>query len=300
MSKTAQDIEQELFAALDPSRDYAEKAIEAELSRWQGPSNLLEAMKYAVMSGGKRIRPTLSFEIARFLGDETVMQRVQSAACALEWIHTYSLIHDDLPAMDDDDERRGRPTVHIAFDEATAILAGDALQAEAFELCVSPDAAERNPEMRAKQTASLAKWSGARGMCGGQAIDIAGLAKGAEQLREMHAGKTGALFIAACELAAYAGGCTDEQVEAWGNYGARFGLAFQLSDDVLDLDEVEESEHEANVNLAELLGAEKAIEWIEQDCAEGRVLLQRLDVPEGHVLYQLLDWNLARARGAIA
>lgn len=300
MSKTAQDIEQELFAALEPSRNYAEKAIEAELARWRGPSNLLEAMKYAVMSGGKRIRPTLSFEIARFLGGEAVMQRVQSAACALEWIHTYSLIHDDLPAMDDDDERRGRPTVHRAFDEATAILAGDALQSEAFELCAGPDAAERSADMRAKQTASLAKWSGARGMCGGQAIDIAGLANGAEQLRAMHAGKTGALFMAACELAAYAGGCTDHQVEEWGNYGARFGLAFQLSDDVLDLDEVEESEHEANVNLAELLGADKAIKRIQQDCAEGHILLHRLDVPEGHVLHQLLDWNLARARGAIA
>lgn len=299
MNKTAQDIEQELFAALDASRNYAENAIEAELARWKGPSNLLEAMKYAVMSGGKRIRPTLSFEIARFLGGEAVMQRVQSAACALEWIHTYSLIHDDLPAMDDDDERRGRPTVHIAFDEATAILAGDALQAEAFELCASADSSNRSAETRAKQTATLAKRSGARGMCGGQATDIAGLAEGAEELRAMHAGKTGALFVAACELAAYAGGCTDQQVEAWGNYGARFGLAFQLSDDVLDLDEVEESAHEANVNLAELLGAENAVERIQQDCDEGHRLLDGLEVPEGHVLRQLLDWNLARARGAI-
>lgn len=300
MTQPASEIEEEIFRALEPSRQYAEDAILREIDVWQGPPNLLEAMKYAVTSGGKRIRPVLAIEIARFIGGNAAVQRVHSAACALEWIHTYSLIHDDLPAMDDDDERRGRPTVHRAFDEATAILAGDALQAEAFELAARPDGSERSADVRVQQTASLAKWAGARGMCGGQAIDIAKLAQGPEQLRAMHAGKTGALFIAACEIAAFAGHCTAYQVDAWGNYGARFGLAFQLSDDVLDLDEVHDSAHEADVNLAQLLGPEDALQQIQQDCAEGHILLSRLDVPEGHVLRKLLDWNLARARGALA
>jgi len=300
MSKTAAEIEQDIFRSLEASRNYVEQAIQAEIDTWQGPPNLIEAMKYAVMSGGKRIRPVLAIEIARLIGGEAVVQRTHSAACALEWIHTYSLVHDDLPAMDDDDERRGRPTVHRKFNEALAILAGDALQTEAFELCAKPDGSGRSADIRAKQTASIAKWAGARGMCGGQAIDIANLAQGPEQLRAMHAGKTGALFIAACEIAAYAGGCTDYQVDAWGNYGARFGLAYQLSDDVMDLDEVQTSDHEANVNLAQLLGTEKALLQLQKDSAEGHILLHRLGVPEDHVLHQLLDWNLARAEGALA
>lgn len=300
MSKTASEMEAEIFRALDASKNYAEQAIQTEIDAWQGPPNLLEAMKYAVMSGGKRIRPILAIEIARFIAGEVGVQRVHSAACALEWIHTYSLIHDDLPAMDDDDERRGKPTVHRAFDEATAILAGDALQAEAFELSATADGSQRSADIRANQTMSIARAAGARGMCGGQAVDIAGLAEGPDQLRAMHAGKTGALFISACEIAAYAGGCTAYQVDAWGQYGARFGLAFQLSDDVLDLDEVEDSAHEADVNLAALLGVEKALLQIQKDCAEGHILLHRLDVPKDHVLHQLLDWNLVRAQGAVA
>lgn len=300
MSNSASEMEAAIFRALDASKDYVDQAIATEIAAWQGPPNLLEAMKYAVTSGGKRIRPILAIEVAQIIGGKAAVQRVHSAACALEWIHAYSLVHDDLPAMDDDDERRGKPTVHRAFDEATAILAGDALQAEAFALCAAPDGSGRSATIRANQCASLAKWAGSRGMCGGQAVDIAGLAEGPGQLRAMHSGKTGALFMAACEIAAYAGGCTDYQVEAWGQYGARFGLAFQLSDDVLDLDEVAESDHEADVNLAALLGVEKALLQIQKDCAEGHILLHRLGVPEAHVLHQLLDWNLERAKGAVA
>lgn len=292
-------VEEQLFAALAPSRERASRVIEREAARWSGPKKLVEAMRYAVLGDGKRVRPSIALDVAMFLGGEEAALRVESAACALEWLHTYSLIHDDLPAMDDDDERRGRPTVHIAFDEATAILAGDALQSEAFHLVAAEDASQRSDAIRVRQTLSLARHVGIGGMCGGQAVDIGHEAQSVEELRAMHEGKTGALFASACEIAAIAAQCTDEDIEAWTRFGSLFGLAFQLSDDVLDLDEVQTSEHEAGVNLAHRLGHETAIEWVRKDCREGNALLDRFQVPKTHSLRLLLDWNEARARGAM-
>lgn len=300
MNTTAQDLEARLFEALRPSRERSNAIIEREVARWRGPKKLVEAMTYAVLGDGKRSRPVISHDVAALLGGEEAVRRVESAACALEWLHTYSLVHDDLPAMDDDDFRRGRPTVHRAFDEATAILVGDALQSEAFRLCAAPDASGRSDYIRMAQTLSLAKHVGLEGMCGGQAIDIGHEAQTPDEIRAMHAGKTGALFVAACEIAAYAAERSEQEVADWARFGLLFGLGFQLSDDILDLDEVEESEHEADVNLAHRIGHEEALALVQKDCAEGMALLDRFKVPEDHTLRLLLQWNEARAVGALA
>lgn len=296
----AQQTETQLFAALGPVRQWVDEAIEQELAQWQGPEPLLNAMRYAVHSGGKRIRPILAVEIARFLGGSDAVMRVLPAACALEWIHTYSLIHDDLPAMDDDDERRGKPAVHRAFGEAIAILAGDALQAEAFELTLDATKGDRPAGMRAQQALSIAKWAGARGMCGGQTIDILGLAKTTEQLRAMHVGKTAALFVCACEIAAMAASCSEEQIDTWADIGIRIGLAFQLSDDALDIEDIPDSEHEADVNLAQKMGKEATREQIKKDGTEAHILLRRMDVPSDHIVSRVVDWIMIRAEDVLS
>lgn len=299
MSNRAREVELQLFEALEPARLRSQQVIEREVARWKGPKKLIEAMRYAVLGDGKRARPAMALDIAALLGGEAAVRRVESAACALEWLHAYSLVHDDLPAMDNDDFRRGRPTVHRAFDEATAILVGDALQSEAFRLVAGADDSGRDERVRMLQTFSLAKHVGLEGMCGGQAVDIGHEAKTPEEIRAMHGAKTGALFVAACEIAAYAAGASEEQVAAWARYGLLFGLAYQLSDDVLDLDEVESSEHEADVNLAHLIGAENAVAMVRQDCEEGLALLDAFQVPDGHTLRLLLHWNEARAAGVL-
>lgn len=300
MTQPALEIEAQLQRALEPARQRANTVIARETARWKDPAPLVEAMTYAVMGDGKRARPAIALELAAFLGGEAATARVESAACALEWLHTYSLVHDDLPAMDDDELRRGRPTVHIAFDEATAILVGDALQSEAFHLAAAPDASERSAEQRAQQCLVLAQRVGIAGMCGGQAVDIGHHAQTTEAIRAMHADKTAALFSAACEIAAIAANRDDEERRAWARFGELFGLAFQLSDDVLDLDEVADSAHEANVNLAHRLGPDTALAMIRADRAEAAELLDRFGVPEDHVLRLLNDWNEARATSALA
>jgi farnesyl diphosphate synthase len=197
------------------------------------PENLAAAMRHGVLNGGKRMRPFLVMETALMLGgDPTAALHV---AAALECIHCYSLIHDDLPAMDDDDLRRGQPTVHIAFDEATAILAGDALLTLAFELLTDPD----NPapvEIKLQLVRRLAIASGAGGMVGGQVLDLAaetGNPSEAE-IMAMQAMKTGALLRFACEAGAIVAGADDATIDRVQRYGAAIGLAFQLADDLLD------------------------------------------------------------------
>jgi geranylgeranyl diphosphate synthase type II len=199
-----------------------ESALERFLPRKGVPPRLREAMRYTLLSGGKRIRPTLVLETCRALGGRTRM--ALPAACAVEYIHTYSLIHDDLPAMDDDDVRRGKPSNHRVFGEATAILAGDALQAAAFgALARTPDPALVAPMVRV-----LAEAAGAAGMVGGQELD---LTRGAP-LGEIHAMKTAALFSASCRLGALAAYSPREGDLA--RFGRHLGLAFQLVDDILD------------------------------------------------------------------
>lgn len=199
------------------------------------PSRLHEAMRYAAQGGGKRIRPLLVYA-AGHLGDQldkTSEDSLDAAAVAIECIHAYSLVHDDLPCMDDDDLRRGRPTVHKAYDEATALLVGDALQTRAFEILASVNC---NPQVRLKMIVALAAASGSRGMAGGQAIDLDSVGQKLDLagLKQMHAMKTGALLSCAVELGGIAAQLDFAQMERLNQYSAALGLAFQIVDDVLD------------------------------------------------------------------
>ena len=195
------------------------------------PARLREAMLYSLMAGGKRLRPLLALEFCRLCGGD--WEAALPAACALEMLHTYSLIHDDLPAMDNDDLRRGKPTCHLAFDEATAILAGDALQALAFASITKADL----PAGRiANCVADLAHAAGAYGMCGGQQLDLDGEGKPQTEasLTRLQSLKTGALIRAACLIGVHAAGGTQTQLAAAEAYADALGLAFQIRDDMLD------------------------------------------------------------------
>lgn len=208
------------------------------------PAALVEAMRYAVLDGGKRLRPMLvlaAHEAAAKRGARCDGAALR-AACAAELIHAYSLVHDDMPCMDNDILRRGKPTVHVQFGEASALLAGDALQALAFELLtpVPHDGTELDkvpPEVQARLCGLLARAAGSAGMAGGQAIDLAsvGLALTETQLREMHQLKTGALLQASVVMGATCAQTSASVISALGEYGAAIGLAFQVVDDILDV-----------------------------------------------------------------
>jgi len=200
---------------------------------------LVEAMRYAVLGPGKRFRPFLTVAAAAATGGDHT--RALHAGAAIECLHAYSLVHDDLPAMDDDDLRRGRPTVHKEYDEATAILAGDALQTEAFRILAMP---ETHPDanVRLELTRGLAVASGAHGMCGGQALDLAAEGEASEMASDMGWAirmqrlKTGALISFACEAGAILGQANGQARAALYGYGMDIGLAFQIADDLLDLE----------------------------------------------------------------
>ena len=197
------------------------------------PHKLHEAMRYTTLGGGKRIRPLLAYGSgALFGGDAEALARVASA---VEMIHVYSLVHDDMPCMDDDDLRRGKPTVHVAYDEATALLAGDTLQAQAFETLAGIDTLP--PARLVTMLRLLAEAAGSSGMCGGQAIDLdsVGLALTREELERMHQLKTGAMLRVSVILGALAGrDLSPTELEALTAYSKAIGLAFQVVDDVLD------------------------------------------------------------------
>ncbi|MCG8562655.1 MAG: polyprenyl synthetase family protein [Hyphomicrobiales bacterium] len=196
-------------------------------------ARLAEAMRHAALGGGKRLRPFLVIESAALFG--VAAEDALDTAAALECLHCYSLVHDDLPAMDDDALRRGRPTVHVAFDEATAILAGDGLLTLAFEILARP-ATHPEPEVRAELTLRLAEAAGWRGMAGGQALDLAaeGRTLAETEIRRLQALKTGALILFACEAGAVLGRASAAEREALQAFGRAIGLAFQLADDLLD------------------------------------------------------------------
>jgi geranylgeranyl pyrophosphate synthase len=200
------------------------------------PSRLHEAMRYSVLGGGKRIRPALVFAAARAVG--RTEDEVEGAACAVELIHVYSLVHDDLPAMDDDDLRRGRPTVHKAYDEATGVLVGDALQTLAFHVLSRDPSLPSSPATRLKLVELLADASGSFGMAGGQAIDLEaqGRRLNLAQVEEMHSRKTGALIRVSVMMAAACASSLDSRAhEALAGFAAPIGLAFQIQDDLLDV-----------------------------------------------------------------
>jgi farnesyl diphosphate synthase len=200
------------------------------------PTRLHEAMRYCVLGGGKRVRPALLFATARALGlDE---DEVEAAACAVELVHVYSLVHDDLPAMDDDDMRRGRPTCHKAFDEATAILVGDALQPLAFQLLARDRSLPAAPAIRLRLIDLLAQATGTFGMAGGQAIDLAvqGTRLDIAQVEDMHARKTGAMIRVSVLMAATCLPSLEAHLyAALGRFATAIGLAFQIQDDLLDV-----------------------------------------------------------------
>jgi len=224
-------------AQLEAWRQRMESALAARLPAATAiPARLHEAMRYSVLGGGKRIRPALLFATAKTLG--LTESEVEAAACAIELIHVYSLVHDDLPAMDDDDLRRGRPTCHKAFDEATAVLVGDALQPLAFQLLARDPALPASPAVRLRMVDVLCEASGTFGMVGGQAIDLAqeGQHPSIEQVEDMHARKTGALIRASVLLAAECVPSLDRSLyAALNDFATAIGLAFQIQDDLLDV-----------------------------------------------------------------
>ncbi|MGU3495031.1 polyprenyl synthetase family protein [Xanthobacteraceae bacterium A53D] len=210
------------------------------------PERLLQAMRHATLNGGKRLRPLLVAETAAVFG--VPLENTITVAAAFELVHCYSLVHDDLPAMDDDDLRRGRPTVHKAFDEATAILAGDALQTLAFDLLTGEDA-HHNPVVRLALVRLLARASGLGGMVGGQLLDLAAEGRfstypqslGVPDIRDLQAMKTGAILAAAVEAGAMIGGADPVAMAALGAYGTALGGAFQIADDLLDVEGTSEA-----------------------------------------------------------
>jgi farnesyl diphosphate synthase len=211
--------------------------VEGALDAWVGhgaPAGLGEAMRYAVLDGGKRLRPLLVMAASEAVGGNP--QAALRAACAVELIHAYSLVHDDMPCMDNDVLRRGKPTVHVKFGEARALLAGDALQALAFEL-LTPEGAGVAPATQAVLCRLLARAAGHEGMAGGQAIDLAsvGMALNEDELRQMHRLKTGALLQGSVTMGAACGHADAAALSALGDFGAALGLAFQVVDDVLDV-----------------------------------------------------------------
>ncbi|MBO9769612.1 MULTISPECIES: polyprenyl synthetase family protein [Xanthomonas] len=211
-----------------------ERSLEAGLpSATHAPQGLHAAMRHAVLGGGKRMRPLLVYASGALFGASE--DQLDTPAVAVELIHAYSLVHDDLPAMDDDALRRGQPTVHIAFDEATAILAGDALQTRAFELLATASA---SAELRVSWMQSLATAAGAAGMCGGQALDIdaTGQLQSLQDLQRMHALKTGALIRAAVRMGALTGDAAAADQQRLDEFADALGLAFQVRDDILDVE----------------------------------------------------------------
>ena len=234
--------------------DTRRRDIEDALQQWvpatgHQPAIVWEAMRYSLMAGGKRLRPVLALATAEAIAErnghdlDAARNNAMPSACALELIHTYSLVHDDLPAMDDDVLRRGRPTAHVVYGEGLAILAGDALLTEAFAL-LAREPATTDPALAERKVATIgiiAAAAGASGMVGGQAIDLgASIAGGtpldADRLRDMHARKTGALIRASALAGAVMAGASGDAIEAVGTFGSQLGLAFQIVDDILDVE----------------------------------------------------------------
>ena len=259
---------------------------------------LYEAMRYSLLGGGKRIRPVLTLEFCRIAGGDP--KSALPLAAAVEMIHTYSLIHDDLPAMDDDDLRRGRPTCHIKFGESTAILAGDALQAAAFRAILAADLPE---EVRCRAGLLLARAAGEDGMVAGQVLDLEGETRSlsAAELGQVHLLKTAALIQAACTIGVVAGGGSEAQITAASRFAKAVGTGFQIKDDILDCvgDEAQlgkpigSDAASGKTTFVTLYGLEQAEVMLrEQTEAAKGALVGAFDDTEG--LLWLADWLLGR------
>jgi farnesyl diphosphate synthase len=279
--------------------------MESVLAEWLPPAHIApqrlhDAMRYAVLGGGKRVRPLLAFAAGEVSGAR--VERVQHVAAAVELIHAYSLVHDDMPAMDNDALRRGKPTVHVEFDEATALLVGDALQSLAFGiLAAQPLAADATSQLKMVQL--LAQAAGSRGMAGGQAIDLASVGKPLDlsELEFMHIHKTGALIRASVLLGAQCGSVSDPAAAALDHYAKCIGLAFQVVDDILDAEAPTATlgktagKDAANnkPTYVSLLGAARARELAQELRADAHAALADLGAPADR-LRQLADFVVER------
>lgn len=225
---------QEFTQFASQCRTRVDNALDRYLPLEADPTQLRAAMRYSLFNGGKRVRPILAYAAALAVKPGIDLAIVDPIAASLESLHSYSLVHDDLPSMDDDDLRRGKPTCHIAFNEATAILAGDGLQTLAFELLTNTNLDSR---VQVELVRTLAQGSGAEGMVLGQAIDLAAVDHQLDltQLETMHRHKTGALIRASVAMGAICAGADRQQLQALDNYAAAIGLAFQVQDDILDV-----------------------------------------------------------------
>ena len=261
------------------------------------PQRLHEAMRYAVLGGGKRVRPLLAHAAGELAGAAT--QDVDRVACAIELIHAYSLIHDDMPCMDDDVLRRGKPTVHVEYDEATALLAGDALQTLAFQVLSEPPISA-GPAVQLAMVTHLAVASGSRGMAGGQAIDLASIGKPLSEaaLRDMHRRKTGALLQASVLMGASTGPLDAQAREQLTVYGAALGLAFQVVDDVLDvtadsatLGKTAGKDAAADKpTFVSLMGLKAAQAYADEVLDQAHQALSASALPHTDTLHALADW----------
>lgn len=288
---------------LEEKTAYIENHLVPALEKEGVPSNLYESMKYSLMAGGKRLRPMLVLAVLEAL--EKPLERGVPFACALEMIHTYSLVHDDLPAMDDDDLRRGKPTNHKVFGEATAILAGDALLTRAFSLIAEsylthPDV---KPITTVNLIAELGKRAGATGMVGGQMADIEGEGQqlSLQQLEFIHQHKTGDLLIAALRGGGYLAEANEQQMEALTQYGVCIGLAFQIQDDILNVEgnaeqlgkAVGSDEERQKATYPSLLGLAESKDRLQALIEEAKSVLTKVGL-EKSALIPLADYVRTR------
>jgi geranylgeranyl diphosphate synthase type II len=290
---------------LDQYIAHQQKRVEGALNHWvpaeaQDPATIHKAMRYSLFAGGKRIRPILAMAAAEAVSDAPA--GIESAACSLELIHTYSLIHDDLPALDNDDLRRGRPTCHKVFGDAMAILAGDALLTLAFEVLAKLDGV--GPESRVRLVAELASASGTvGGMIGGQVNDLEGEGKfpTAHLLESIHRAKTGALLRASVRMGAMYAGASEHELTALTHFGEHVGLAFQIVDDVLDVEQSSEAlgktagkdAQQKKITFPAVYGLERSREMAEHERRSAHVALAAFD-ERAERLRQLADLVVQR------
>ena len=291
---------EQMKTTLESYREQIESFLQTCLKDDSIPERLQSAMEYSLFAGGKRIRPTLCLVWAELLSGSR--EHPLGFACSLECIHTYSLVHDDLPAMDDDDLRRGQPSNHIKYGQALAILAGDGLLTEAFSLMLSHD---RHPERTLQAAAEVARAAGPRGMVGGQVLDILMTGKGQgdlEMLKSMHSLKTGALLRASCLSGAMLAGADHADLSLADQYGTAIGLAFQIADDILDITGEEQAigkpvgsdESRGKLTYPSLLGLDESKALGFRMVEQATAALEKYSGPQSQFLADLARYIMER------